>query len=107
MGDFELNLFLNFGGHLFAPTVRRFCSYIKQTSRENGGQRTDQPSVQLVLMLLLMLVIVIEINLATNTQRPTPNIQHPIEESRGQGQTFATRLGEYHAKAVRFRRLRT
>ena len=72
MGDFELNLFLNFGGHLFAPTVRRFCSYIKQTSRENGGERTDQPSVQLMLMLLLMLVIVIviviEINLATNTQ---------------------------------------
>src|SRR5207253_2774596 len=79
--DFERDLFLNFGRHLFARTVRRFCAYIKQTSRENGGQRTDQPSVQLVLMLLLMLmlmlvlviVIVIEINLATNTQRPTPN----------------------------------
>src|SRR5881227_4483668 len=31
MGDFELNLFLNFGRHLFARIVRRFCSYIKQT----------------------------------------------------------------------------
>ena len=36
-----------------------------------------------MLMLTLMLVIVIEIALATNTQRPTPNIQHPIEEVRG------------------------
>src|SRR5438874_46607 len=41
MGDFELNLFLNFGRHLFARTVRRFCSYIKQTSSENGGRRAE------------------------------------------------------------------
>src|SRR5438876_7841821 len=31
MGDFELNLFLNFGSHLVARIVRRFRSYIKQT----------------------------------------------------------------------------
>ena len=48
---------------------------------EDGGQRSEQPSVQ--LMLMLVIVIVIEIALTTNTQRPTPNIQHPIEEVRG------------------------
>jgi hypothetical protein len=56
--------------------------------------------LQLMLMLMLVIVIVIEIALATNTQRPTPNIQHPIEEVRGQGQMFATQLDEYYAKAV-------
>ena len=36
-------------------------------------------------MLMLVIAIVIEIPLATNTQRPTPNIQHPIEEVGGRG----------------------
>ena len=34
-----------------------------------------------MLMLMLMLVIVIEIALAPNTQRPTSNVQRPIEET--------------------------
>src|SRR6266496_2775897 len=101
--------FLTSAGILFARIVRRFCSYIKpatagsscgelgagrtedrgQRTEDRGqrtevrGQRSEQPSVQLMLMLMLMLVIVIEIPLATNNQRPTPNIQNPIEEVRG------------------------
>ena len=51
MGDFELNLFLNFGGHLFA------------------------------LMLLLLLIIVIEINLAPNAQRRTSNSESFREQA--------------------------
>src|SRR5713226_9912441 len=42
MGDLELDLFLNFGGHLFARTVRKSSSYIKL----GAGCRTETPNVQ-------------------------------------------------------------
>src|SRR5438105_15598675 len=47
MGDFELDLFLNFGRHLFARIVRRFSSYIKRRSRENGGAVWPNGSVSI------------------------------------------------------------
>src|SRR5438874_201313 len=110
MGDFELNLFLNFGRHLFARIVRRFCSYIKQTPNlPTPKLRTlfsELPSSNFDLSGLASLreTSVIQRREQVFTRRRKGAKR---SEVRVRGQTFATRLGEYHAKAVRFRRLRT
>src|SRR5205823_9256529 len=51
--DFQRDLFFNFGRHLFARIVRRFCSYIKQTPNlPTPKLRTLSPSSHLRTSIL-------------------------------------------------------
>src|SRR5438876_11273448 len=98
MGDFELNLFLNFGSHLVARIVRRFCSYIKQTPNlPTPKLRTlfsELPSSNFDLSGLASL------RETSVIQRREQVFTRRRKEIRVRGQTFATQLGEYHATAV-------